>query len=132
MNGTPLYIGEETVKAKYEELFEIYKNTSRKAEFARIEEHIYAKRWLEAQCLLDTFLDEEELMIVLENKLKGKPIYKTLKKIREGKIESREQILKGLFSLGTHAIIECEKGAVEYMAIVKKIHSKLSDQLKTA
>jgi len=69
---------------------------------------------------------EEELLDALIEKLKDKPVYKTLKKIAKGKIGSVYEELKGWFSLGTHVAIELEHGHVEYLLILDMVHRKLS------
>jgi len=75
-------------------------------------------------CKLPT---EEDLLRDLIEKLKGKSVYKTLKKMNEGKIKNTSDILKGLFSLGTHIIIESEKGKREYKMLLPLIHEKIGE-----
>jgi len=58
---------------------------------------------------------------------KGKSIYKTLKKLIEGKVENDLITAKGLSSLLTHVIIECEHGNVEYKVLMPNILEKLSE-----
>jgi hypothetical protein len=121
----------DLVNKKYEEIFEIYKDTQLSHRLILIENMIYSRNYKEAERSLSEFKDENQLMEELEFKLKDKPINNTLKKIRKGTIESKEQVIKGLFSLGTHAMIECERGNMEYMYVARRIHSKLSEQLRT-
>jgi hypothetical protein len=70
---------------------------------------------------------EAELLKDLIEKLKGKSVYKTLKKMDEGKSKSDIESLKGLFSLGTHIVIECEKGKGEYRSLLPLIHERISE-----
>lgn len=119
------------IVARYEEVFEIYKNTNRKQRLSEIESKIFDKQFEMAEEMLKEFLTEKELMFALETKLKGKPISRTLSKIRKGNIESRLQIMKGLSSLMTHSLIECEDGNMEYMYVAKKAHQKLSELMIT-
>ena len=75
-------------------------------------------------CKLPT---EEELLRSLIEKLKGKSVYKTLKRMDEGKIRCNAEALKGLFSLGTHIVIECEKGRGEYRTLLSVIYDKIGE-----
>lgn len=116
---------EHPVVKKYEAVFEIYTDVASRTQLSLIESMIFEGKMAGAEKLLSQFKTEDELMQVLERKLSGKPIDKTLKKIRKGVIESKAQILKGLFSLGTHAIIEVEAGNSEYLYVAKRIHEKI-------
>ena len=64
----------------------------------------------------------------LVEKLQGKPVHKTLKRLSESNATNLES-LKGLFSLGTHTIIEMEKGGKEYAIILPLIHEKIGQFL---
>lgn len=81
-------------------------------------------------------LCEEELnklpsdVKLLENlieKLKGKSVAKTLKLIQEGETKDGLLTLKGLLSLGTHIVIECEHGNAEYGILLPKLLEKISE-----
>ena len=78
--------------------------------------------------ILVKFPTDEGLLEFLIEKLKGKPAYKTLKKISEGKITNKYEILKGLFSLGTHVCIECKESR-EYRQLLPVIYRKISNIL---
>lgn len=113
-----------TVK-KYEEIFEIYTDTKSRLILSEVESRIWGGDMATAETMLRQFKTEDELLFELEEKLAGKPVYATLKKVRKGTIENKGQLLKGLFSLGTHACVECEKGRDEYVYIVRKIHERI-------
>lgn len=117
-----------TIK-RYEEVFEIYTDLKSRESLGGVEEFIFAQKYDIAEKLLKNFKTEAELLQVLEDKLNGKPIHKTLKKIRKGTVESKSELLKGLFSLGTHAAIEVQSGHVEYVYIMKRIHEKIGELL---
>ena len=58
---------------------------------------------------------------------KGKSVYKTLKKLQEGRVESSLVAAKGLSSLLTHVFIECEHGNDEYKVLVPNIVENLNE-----
>lgn len=69
-----------------------------------------------------------ELLGRLVEKLKGKSVYKSLKLIQEGKaVENSLTTAKGLSSLLTHIIIECEHGNNEYKVLISNIIEKLNE-----
>lgn len=68
-----------------------------------------------------------ELLGKLVEKLEGKSVAKTLKLIQEGKVENNLVTAKGLSSLLTHVLIECEKGNHEYKVLVPSIVEKLNE-----
>ncbi|MHA1288849.1 MAG: hypothetical protein ACTSPB_15770 [Candidatus Thorarchaeota archaeon] len=80
------------------------------------------------QCrkILDTLPTASELFDQLTEKLKGKSVYRTLKKLQEGK-GGPEVTPKALSSLLTHIFIECEKGNSEYGLLIPKILEKLNE-----
>ncbi len=68
--------------------------------------------------LCETFPTLRDLLRDLLFKLRGKSIYKNLKKVISGsKDVTLERKLIGLSSLATHAFIEAEKGRREYIMI---------------
>ena len=71
---------------------------------------------------------DDELFTSLVEKLKGKSVYKTLKKVLEGKIDNNYDGLKCLFSLGTHVAIECKQNP-EYRALLPRIYEHISKML---
>ena len=77
---------------------------------------------------LDKLPSSAELLKRLVEKLKGKSIFRTLKKIQEGKIEINQMVLaKGLSSLLTHILIECMHGNTEYKILVPSVTEKLNE-----
>ena len=79
--------------------------------------------------LLDSLPNEEQLLESLVGKLKDKPVYRTLKKLQAHENIDKHIALKGLFSLGTHAAIECEHGKKEYGLLLPFIHEKIGSIL---
>lgn len=65
------------------------------------------------------------LLAELLEKLKSKSVYKTLDKIAKGVCESDLENLKGLFSLGTHIVIEMDKGSLEYTLLLNDVYEKI-------
>lgn len=68
---------------------------------------------------------EEQLLNQLIEKLKGKSVYKTLKRVARGGFENSDRFLKGLFSLGTHIVVEVEQGRSEYRMLLPVIYGKI-------
>jgi len=66
-----------------------------------------------------------QLLDMLVERLKGKPVYKTLKKISRGDINSEYEEMKGWFSLGTHIAIELEKDHYEYSMLLPLLYERL-------
>jgi len=88
-------------------------------------EKLLGSNHFEATMLLNKLPSKEELLKTLVESLKGKSVYKTLKKISENKVESPAEMLKGLFSLGTHISIEVDKGHGEYKALYPVVYEKI-------
>lgn len=82
-------------------------------------------RHVEAQDILNGLPTKESLLKSLVERLKGKSVYKTLRKILNGDTLERYTALKGLLSLGVHTVIECEKGRDEYMLLLVDIYEKI-------
>jgi len=70
-------------------------------------------------------LDKEQLLQQLVEKLKGKSVYKTLIQITRDENVPRTRALKGLFSLGTHLVIEIEQGGKQYECLLEDIYNRL-------
>jgi len=68
---------------------------------------------------------KESLLIQLIEKLKGKSIYKTLKKIHKDESVGACTKLKGLSSLITHTVIEMENGGKEYGLLLPSLVEKI-------
>ena len=71
----------------------------------------------------------DQLLTELVSKLKGKSIYRTLKKIHENKEVSTLVKLKGLSSLITHTIIEMESGRSEFGMLLPMLLEKENELL---
>ena len=79
--------------------------------------------------LLSEFPTTETLLVELIGKLKGKSVYRTLKQINEGRSGLRKStILKGLFSLCTHALIESETRP-EFEMVVHHLYERIGKEL---
>lgn len=59
----------------------------------------------------------------------GKPIYKTMKRIIEGKPISSAERMKAYFSFCTHVCIELEKGNGEYKLLLNHIYEKIGEAI---
>lgn len=112
------------------ELFEIYQGTNKEAllsKFLTAQVENDSKRIQELRSRLKT---KDELFKELLERLKGKPVEKTLQRIYKGKTDNIYETLKGLFSLGTHIAIECEKGSYEYRVLLRDLYVRIGDLLK--
>jgi hypothetical protein len=76
---------------------------------------------------LEKLPTREQLLKNLVQKLEGKSVYKTIRKIQEGQVDNDLVTAKGLSSLLTHAIIEVEQGNVEHGILIPSILEKLND-----
>jgi len=74
---------------------------------------------------LDDIPSNEELMDELVEKLKAKSVYKTLRKILSNAKMHKWEMLKGLYSLCTHIVIECEKGNTEYAILLDEVNNMI-------
>jgi len=83
--------------------------------------------------ILNKFPTKDEMFKELIENLKGKSVYKTLEKIVENETNDKActnvELLKALFSLGTHAVIECQLGNIEYKMLLVSLYSKIGDVL---
>lgn len=77
--------------------------------------------------MLEKLPSDAELLRQLVKKLEGKSVAKTLKLIQEGKVGNDLVTAKGLSSLLTHVLIECEHGNMEYKVLVPNIIEKLNE-----
>ena len=69
---------------------------------------------------------EEKLLEELIEKLKGKSVYSTLKRVQEKKDTNSFIALKGITSLLTHCLIECEHDNKEYRMLIPTILEKIN------
>jgi hypothetical protein len=72
---------------------------------------------------------EKELLDRLGEKLKGKPVADTLKRIASGKT-SKVEMLKGLTSLLVHVWIEIETGDRGYESIAVELYKIIGTKMK--
>lgn len=79
-----------------------------------------------AQIILRTLPTDDQLLAQLVEKLKGKSVATTLERIRTGKVTGELTAMKGLSSLLTHVLIECEKGATEFRKLIPVILESLN------
>jgi hypothetical protein len=82
---------------------------------------------VEAAIELGKLPTKEQLLSQLIEKLKGKSVYQTLERINAGKTNSPEDFLKGLFSLCTHIVIECQQGHKEYRILLPMIYNQIGN-----
>jgi len=100
----------------------IYKDLVEKAIELHSEEKIE-----ECEAILSSLPTEEVMMEELIEKLKGKSVYRNLKRITSGGEIDKHDLMKGLHSLATHIIIEIQHGAVEYRLLYDSVMKKLTD-----
>lgn len=73
--------------------------------------------------------DEQKLLALLIEKLKGKSVYTTLSAICSDAMDCDYTTLKGLMSLSTHVVIECEQGRTEYGLLLEDLYRKIGSVL---
>ena len=94
-----------------------------------VEKAIYAYNegtFVACETYLNQLPTEKDLLKALLEKLKGKSVYRTLKKIQENKLQTNFTELKGLTSLLTHVLIECEKSS-EYRFLIPSLLDKINE-----
>jgi len=79
-----------------------------------------------AQAILGTLPTDDQLLAQLVEKLKGKSVATTLERIRKREVTEGFTAMKGLSSLMTHVLIECEKGATEFRKLIPVILESLN------
>lgn len=75
---------------------------------------------------LDNLPTKAQLLQQLIEKLKGKSVYQTLRKIDAGH-STPEDFLKAMFSLGAHIVIECQQGNKEYRILLPLIQEQIGE-----
>lgn len=118
-------IDRDSVLNKYVELYELYKNTSKITILKEAEDYLVLKNYELANGVLETLETRSDLLKKLLETLKHKSVYSTLKKIISGKEIGYYEKLKGLTSMMTHLVIECEHGNVEYLALIDETYSTI-------
>ena len=68
---------------------------------------------------------DEQLLVELMEKLKGKSVHTNVKKLTEGKMTNKYAALKTYSSLLTHTAIEAEQGRTEYTLLFESILQKI-------
>lgn len=91
--------------------------------------HFNTSSFKTCEAVVKLFPTSDSLMAELMEKLKGKSIFRTLKKIHENKDVGPLITLKGLSSLITHTIIEMEQGRSEYGMLLPKLLEKQQELL---
>lgn len=102
----------------YEKLLQETNQAYLKNDFKRLDE------------LMEKFPTEQQLLGMLVEKLKGKSVYTTLRKILEGKVKNQAALSKGLSSLLTHTLVEIEQGNPEYKLLMEDLVKKLNVELR--
>ena len=122
--------GMDDLMRRYFELNRLYRDTDKRATLEVVDRLLLDGKYDEASKLIDALPDKEQLLERLFSSLKGKPIYSTWRKISKGEQkENKYLVLKGLFSLGTHMCIECERGRKEYEVLLRDVAGKIQEVL---
>lgn len=77
--------------------------------------------------VMEKLPSREQLFKELVSKLEGKSVYRSLEKIIEGRVENNWTVVKGLSSLLTHTVIECERGNTEFGMLIPNIIERLNE-----
>lgn len=85
-----------------------------------------AGNWAALEEALGRLPSVDDMLAALMEKLQGKSVYTTIKRIREHKEEHGWTVLKGLTSLLTHVIIECEQGRTEYKLLIPTLLDRIN------
>jgi len=100
-----------------------------KTQVALARERFTSGRLSACEAIVEQLPTADTLLVELIGRLKGKPIYKTLKKIHASKDNSVITKLKGFSSLVTHTVIEMEKGNTEYGLLLPMLLEKEQELL---
>ena len=117
------------ITEKYDRLNKYFRNTKYQGLLEKATLAVSRGSVEEFEEVYKQFPTEEQLLESFLDKLKDKPVYKTLKKIGESKTETCYETLKGLFSLGTHLSIACEHGELEYRMVLDSVYHRIGIQL---
>ena len=110
---------------KLTEAEKYFKGTKYEYLIPALEACVEASQYAEAEKLIEQFPTTGQLLNTLIESLKGKSAYRTLKRIAENKVKDNAEMLKGLFSLGTHISIEVNKGNKEYSSLYPLVYEKI-------
>jgi hypothetical protein len=80
---------------------------------------------IKAMKALSQLPDKTKLLRQLLKECRGKAMEKSLRKVTDGKITNFYGVLKSLYSLGTHILIELEKGNLEYRMLLEDVFLKI-------
>lgn len=123
---TPTEILDKLVK------YETYLKESRYQPFVQRARTLYNENNLTAaEEVLTNLPTEKFLLESIVEKLKGKSVYKALQRGLKESTQSPE-FLKGLFSLGTHILIECEQGNTEYRMLLPMVYTRIGSLITEA
>lgn len=86
-------------------------------------------RIAESENVLSQLPTRETLMSELLERLKEKPVYKTLRKLAAGSSINMWEKKKAVSSLITHCLIECEQGNLEFKMLADDAYIKLGQLL---
>ena len=114
------------VLAKYEKCLRYFKRAEFKELLEASLEALKVGDYDLAETILDKIPSREELYCALLEKLKTKSVYRSIKKIQEGKEVDKNTCLKGLLSLATHVVIEA-KDKPEYYMLLPDIYEKIGN-----
>ena len=114
------------VLAKYEKCLRYFKRDKFKELLETSLEALKVGDYNLAEITLDKFPSSEDLYHILIEKLKTKSVYRSIKKIQEGKEVDKNICLKGLLSLATHVVIEA-KDKPEYYMLLPDIYEKIGN-----
>ena len=110
--------------------FETYLNETQYEPFVKRARVLFDEgREAAAERVMEALPDEKCLLEELVQKLREKPVYKALKRgLKENSNDPK--FIKSLFSLGTHIMIECEKGNREYRMLLPVIHERIGGLMR--
>jgi len=84
-----------------------------------------SERYDECMEILRSAPSSESVFSNLIERLKGKSVHTTLKRMAAKKDTSSLTEMKALFSLGTHVIIDCEQGITESAILLPDIYERI-------
>lgn len=115
---------------RYSDLFELHRSSPAFiGAFEVAEERLLAGDIDSAWEVLDEIPSLDKLFEELYVHLKGKSVHKTLMRLKAGKIKNRYEGLKGLSSLLTHIMVECEKGNLRFHGAALRVAEVIQDKL---
>jgi hypothetical protein len=119
----------DEIEKKIYEIDRYFKNSKYADLVKEASELYYAGEYRKLEQCLQKFPTTEKLLNDLIPILKGKSVFFTLTKIIEGKSGNDWTSLKGMNSLLTHVIIECERGNTEYLILVHMLYERIGQMI---